>query len=711
MTTVAMLRRGVFVVPETSPNGTPEPASPRQVATAAVELLRLGFGADIDQLQLLDAMALKYLVWQAAILMGGDRLWRPLFPNFPQEQLSAQASAQLWSHWKTNLEDQAWKQLVEEAAALSAHEDSKEIWPENLRPLQAFQPTMKTLITEWEKPVGLSETDHQFVLDVATYIPENVLPSVYAATFHRGENLAIALEALLLVGHDADEVCNVGLAKARTVDDLLRVVLACYCHDPARSRDLQSSPEYPLMLKPIPRKTRRTIVLALSVFDNAWNLDLLHKRRVAWRRVLRRIHPYDFPEHTYATTQLDVVFANGTYRTTNAQVEDALASGDVVAACALLADNPGHLLRRLDHLMRLATFRRTKGWQAKARAVEEAVAKAAPHAKLSTLITLRNSLNNRDSDVKLTQLGDRTVLRTTSKKKLDPGHRRKVIAAIDAAISHRLTLIPPPHHPLPIGNREPVLTGRNQASKSIEQWVRGQRISLGKPAPGAVLRIFSHWYGANVDLALSLADSNLSKQVAYVDHSTPRGRWGETLHHSGDVTDGSYPRGGCEFINVAIGDRDYGYSDCDPVQEVLPAARYLIPVVISFDAGTFDTLDCFTGAMLRDEPLTSDVFQPRTVKAATTITARSTVVVPFVVDLDRMELIWLDASAGTRRGYTSVTGCTIPALVKAELSRLSAQITVGDLLRLWASAHDHPTVAEEQLEFSRDLINSLLAAV
>ena len=67
----------------------------------------------------------------------------------------------------------------------------------------------------------------------------------------------------------------------------------------------------------------------------------------------------------------------------------------MVEAVSLLEHTPDNFVRRLDHLMRLATSSRTKDWEKKTRAIENTARKVLSNVSLTTLISAYNGLQNR----------------------------------------------------------------------------------------------------------------------------------------------------------------------------------------------------------------------------------------------------------------------------------------------------------------------------
>ena len=393
MTTAAFMRRGLFVARPTAAS----PSNRIVATTAAIELLNLGFIANPEQLQQLPVEELKQLIATAAQLIGADRTWVPMYPGFPEQVMNISDGAVFFNaitHYLTLRQRQP-----------DEHSTLKTTSP---RVLALVTPDTLMLVNEWEKARALSETDREFVHDLAEYLDTDTVALFQAATFRNGENFATALwDVWYATGGNQDTTLSTGLDSARNVDDVLRTVLTVFVDDSERARDLLCSAEHPVNITPIPRRHRVAIIATLARFGNDFNLDLLARRRHIWRRVMRRIHPFDVTGHQAAQQQLDVIHGNGDYRTLNSRIEVALDNGDVVEAVNLLTHTPGNFVRRLDHLMRLATSPRTKGWEKKVRAIENAAQEVTSQIPLTTLISAYNGLQNRESHVVVTRVGSR----------------------------------------------------------------------------------------------------------------------------------------------------------------------------------------------------------------------------------------------------------------------------------------------------------------
>lgn len=683
MITPAMLRRGI--IPQTRTTTT-DGVTAAQAHTALAELLTVGFIADPQELQQLSLEELVTLITQAGTTIGANRTWQPMFPGFP-EQVAAMPDIELFLiqiyHYLTY---GRWRPDIEKTFERTklAHTD----WTQNFRRLTLVELTPQLVQNEWAKAVALSPADREFLHDVIAELGINVPELMATTSFTSGDNFAAALCEI----SNPHERLDTGLALARTATDVLRTVLAAYCKEPDRAIDLLSSAEFRLDMRSIPRPQRRSILRALARFTDNTNLDMVMRHKKLWRRALRPVHPFELPQAAEVHTHLTIIFGKTTHRTFNSQVEAALLRNDVPAAVRLLATNPGNLLRRVDHLMRLSRSKKTS-----ADALLSALAEAAPKARLTTLISCYNGISNRDAPLKIFRIRGRNVLKETNNPPVESWLKSAVLDILTTAMCHRLRAAPAPTEPVSVGSTVPVELVRREASTSKLALARGQRLPLGD---GSIMRLFVHWYGHDVDLGVCFADALLMEQLGYLDYTNlSSNRLKNSVLHSGDITYAPLPDGACEFVDIK-----------DTIWQELPTVRYAIPQLISFSGDKFDDIDNVAGIMVRSQAMAGEIFEPRTVETAMNVHVKSTSAIPFIVDLVDRELIWLDTSLGSRMGRFNTGRSNGVQLIRAELETLNHMLTNGQLLALWAAAHDAETIPDAGDEpTNHDQVAKLLA--
>ena len=80
-------------------------------------------------------------------------------------------------------------------------------------------------------------------------------------------------------------------------------------------------------------------------------------------------------------------------------------------------------------------------------------------------------------------------------------------------------------------------------------------------------------------------------------------------------------------------------------------------------------------------------------ETAAHVTVRSISAIPLIVDLEQWELIWLDTSIVYQFGGCSSMGQQdVLKVAQAEMEATKNRLSVGELMRLWARAHDAKTI-------------------
>lgn len=140
----------------------------------------------------------------------------------------------------------------------------------------------------------------------------------------------------------------------------------------------------------------------------------------------------------------------------------------------------------------------------------------------------------------------------------------------------------------------------------------------------------------DIDLSVTIFDKNWGfvNQVSYTN------LFAEEFHmvHSGDITDA--PKGAAEFIDMDI--------PC----LLKNGGRYVIVNVNCFTGQSFAELpECFAGWMMRKEPGSGEIFEPKTVVDKFDITANTQICIPVIFDLSERKVIWTDIALRSNLNY------------------------------------------------------------
>jgi hypothetical protein len=466
------------------------------------------------------------------------------------------------------------------------------------------------------------------------------------------ETAAIVLARMWVTAPDRSAMVRATGGHLRTATDVLRVASVLM----GGNAELVE----PIKLRSVSRGLRRAILEALDRLPPALVAEDVARHLGLWKRVGERLHPYEFVDRLpnaalafalirgtklAATTFAPLVreraasvpslrIARDQLRIARwaAPVEDALRAGDPTAALAHLAQRPGDLLRRVDHLVRMTEAKQPEALGTVLAGIRAAATRGAP----PTLLTLASHVARRGTTwPRRVFFPKGEVLRAWGAPDTRPPLRADTIGSLVSAIRAELIARAETqrHYPRAVIDRGLVellvpINERNAAPAKIA-WPRGSEIPIPE---GQTLRLFLHWEepaNARVDLDLSV--------VMFDEH------WRHTATcdfrnlvvgdrvavHSGDLTSAPAPLGASEFVDLHI----------EPLY--LSGARHVVMVVFSYNAVPFDRLTYgFAGLMLA--PAAGQHFDARAVAQRFDLRGRSMITVPLTIDLAERRLRWID---------------------------------------------------------------------
>ena len=193
----------------------------------------------------------------------------------------------------------------------------------------------------------------------------------------------------------------------------------------------------------------------------------------------------------------------------------------------------------------------------------------------------------------------------------------------------------------------------------------GSHIPIGEAKK---IRAFTYWEKVK-DIDLSVI--GLTEDGRQTEFSWRTMAWNQSgaLTYSGDQTSGY--SGGSEYFDV----------DIKAFRELYPRIRYLIFCDNVFSGIDFDKCICRAGYMVRDIEDSGQIFEPKTVTSAFSVNCASTFAYLFGLDVEKMELIWLNAA---RSGSTRVAG-EAPADFLMELFHVTDVINVYTFFEMMAA--------------------------
>lgn len=468
------------------------------------------------------------------------------------------------------------------------------------------------------------------------------------------ETMAAALARLWMVAPNRSAMVKATQRHLVTATDVLRVAAVLMKADPAL-------PPHGMRLSSIGRGLRRAVLEALEALPLARVVEDMQRHPGLWRRVGEKLHPYEHAARlpntalAFATvrgTRLDAVSFGGTLRTIAATlpavrlagervrvtpwggaVETRLASGDARGAAELLAQRPGDLLRRADHLVRVATARQPDAFDA----VLDAIRGAVPHGAPAMLLALAAHVAKRGAPWRRRVFFPKgQVLRAWAMPDTRAPLRSDAIGAIDTAVRGELVARAAKGRAFARGVIDRGLrdllvpVGERTSARAKLQWPRGSEIAITERDP---LRLFLHWEeppNARVDLDLSVVFFDADwRHVATCDYTNLVVGDERAAVHSGDLTSAPPPLGASEFIDLHID------------KLAAARARYAVVVVFSYNNVAFDRLRSgFAGLMAK--PQGTGTFDPRAVVQRFDLAGASVITVPLTIDLEARRLRWID---------------------------------------------------------------------
>lgn len=681
-----LLRRARRVIVDAGDSALPA----EYVATLLHTLGHLGFTVSPDLFARLrtqsEAQLTALLAQWIPILramVGADVPYNPMYPNFPAQVMQA-SEAELylnaWLHYVHAAHGLRWLPEYEKTPRppLADTFDLKVIDLATAADFDAIAPRLigaKTSISPDDK------ADLRWMLDHAAD-PAALLP----ADIPFKENLAFTAGALLT--HPAADQLLTRYFKTAT--DILRLAVVMSEGDVSLAEVVK--------FRSFTRAERR---LLLGLLDRCRSpIEDMFRYAKRWIRLGERLHPGEYAKRfPNAFKAFKAVRDGDRPETFNSRVEAAFEAERLDDALTILKARPGELARRMDHLLR--THPRPS-------AVIDAFQTGAPRMATPLLLQVMAHFRARHQGMPTLRAffpkGESARMKPLKfdLPDLPDGTAQAVEQACRAALIQRFSALPALGKVWvdPDLNDYLVPFSQRSASRALRMLVRGSRL----PIPdGTTIRFFSWWKEGVVNgRATGMVDLDLSAVMydaewGYLEHISYTNLKSAKYQaaHSGDIT--SAPNGACEFIDL----------DIDSV--VQHGGRYVVMSVLSFNGHPFSRLpECHAGWMMRSEPGSGEVFEPKTVVDKLDIVTPTRVNVPVVLDLVERQLIWVDLGLKSEPRFAvnieanersmSQMGLAMTTLVKP---------TLLDLFALHAEARgvrvDAPGEADEVFDVASGL--------
>jgi hypothetical protein len=561
--------------------------------------------------------------------LRGVKDYRPMYPNFPGQVMEA-GRAELYLNavhhyltaWVSDLVGDDRRRLVwlpryrkesreplEEGVKLTVIELGDE---EDLSQIFARLVSSKASISETDK-AELKWFVENYGLTLPDVIPNR--------------------EVLAFVGGLMPD--NPALRKhVRTATDVLRLAVSMSGGDVSLAENTK--------FRSFTRKERKALLALLEGCGNLAEDMLRWKGR--WIRLGERLHPGEYKNlYTKAAEAFDLLRNDVPVPTFNSQVEGAIRKRDVAGAVDLLRNRAGEFARRLDQLLRMGPGREVVS------AFGEVAHGISTPALLQTAAHFRH--RNAPQDLRIF-FPKGSLAKVMAVDYNLPAIRQaaceEVVQICEGVLTDRFSRLPPLGRVFIDKRLKDYLVPFSQrsASRSLRTLVRGSKVPL--PEGGDTVRFFLWWEEGEVagqptgrvdlDLSAVLYDGEwqYKEHVSYTNLRSAQYR----SCHSGDIT--AAPEGACEFIDVDIPSvLDFG-------------GRYVVMSVNSYTRQRFvDLPECRAGWMMRLEPNSGEVFEPKTVQDRVDVASDTTICIPVVLDLATRKVIWADVGLKRNPRYVN----------------------------------------------------------
>ena len=555
------------------------------------------------------------LVSKLKALVGADKVYTPMYPNFPRQVAEADV-AELF----INAINHYWT-----FGTLMPEYEKDERMPlfedKNLTVLTVG--TTDDVFEIFKNLVGsktnLSKQDKDDMENVIATYPTfyDYLPDEIPLK----ENVALIGKFVLLKA--AIKNARAIQKYYKTATDVLRLITALSDGDIS----LASKTKY----RSLRRCERRMVMNLLAGCGNI--LEDMYRYKYEWIRIGEIIHPFEYKRKKYDTVNdaFDILRNGKKPLFIPGNVQNAINSGDIHTATILLKNRPGDFARQLDKLLRDAIDKNY---------IINCFREVVNDISVPVLLQVRQHFNDRNNGNpvrvffpkgnlakaisipnKLTVIDDKickTIVKICDNAIIEQFKNKDFMGNVYIDDEMRNFLIP---------------FSQRSASSGSKSIVRGSRIGLNNNAE--TVRAFIWWTNTNnsrvdIDLSAAIYDENWN----YIEHISYTNLRSITYkaYHSGDITNGGSVdgKGVAEFIDIDI-------------DAIAHNGRYVVFQVYSFTGQKFSTLpNCRFGWMERENVNSGEIFEPSTVDMNVDITAEGFTAIPVIFDCQTREFIWCD---------------------------------------------------------------------
>lgn len=627
-------------------------------------------------------------------LVGADKVWEPLYPNFPKQVYDAHQVELFFNAMGHYFSQGAWQPDYTKELRLPLSEAVK------LKPIGLISSNeyIRIFSDILSSNASLPEFDREIIRHFVSQFDEQMLEK------HIPDDIPFKETRCQLIaeGRLANMPSISGLPFT-TATDILRVAT----HLSKGDISLASNTKFKLS-----KADRRWLVEKL---EPVINIDDIIRQKGKWKRLFHCLHIGTF-EEAPVSREIAAKLRNGKLQGYNGIIEQALINRSLTPLLDLLAKKPGEFARRVDHLLRVFS-------EDEAKVILDRFSGVISDVDTRVLVQMLGHFNHRSACENAKSGADQNTVTMTrvaipkgqiAKAMVLNGDLPRIAASIlqrlvemiTNALMARFSRLPGLGKVwiAPALAKAPVPLQMRTAAEGLKVVQRGTRLPMGDKN---VLRFFVHWIGDDIDLSACFLTESLTfhSEIAYYALRSDGSCNNYRAVHSGDITHAPEPHGACEFIDIEL----------DSITD--SSIRYISLDVRVYSGGPLLSQQANAGWMFREQQgQAGEIFDATTVEQRISISATSHSCMVAVFDIKEREVIWLDL-AGSSNQLESCNNvhnnrANIETLLKASLN--FHQISVYDLLKLHvlsrgelaASEQEAELILDENLVYQSNVINS-----
>lgn len=619
------------IVPTTKRTNNEEKVEMKYVTAFILNMQSLGFMPSKDLMDALSSLSYDEFVniaddiYSQLVQLAGSRTnMIPMYPDFPEvmmslsdEQLFIDAIVHYFTMgtWEARFQEKI-RISTESLLALKTIELGSE------EDLMSYTPLLAN------SSVSMSERQKENLEFLLCRYHDEITIDMFNIV--NKENMAFVIETMYNFTGHKELASELAIKHVKTSTDILRIAMAFCEGDYTLSSHKHN-------LKSLKRSERRFI---LSLLDkvcqtNNQTIEDASRYQGLWIVIGEILHPGDYATRYPKAYEFFKTIREEKARSWYSKIEKAYESKNLIAIVELLSKRPGEFARRLERTIRHAIDNNENPMD-----VINAFGRIAD--KVDSTILLQMSqffLDKYTRPVNVRTFIPKGSLAKVYAKEDDRAEVspfywaltcRTCVDALIKKFSEKEKLGKVYIDPAIKGYAVP-LKQRN-ASKQLYAMARGSRIAL--PEEAKVLRMYQYWKNpghTDLDLTAMFVNENFNEVTEDVSYWNLRNKEIDCVH-SGDIR--SAQNGAAEFIDV-------------PVEKLKEkGVKYVIMTISSYSSIPFCNLEeCFAGIMALEEVKPNEkTFDPAKSIVRSDIASDARMCTPFVYDVEKHELVWIDAA-------------------------------------------------------------------